>query len=1054
MKNKLYYYVSGRYSKYLLLLLMLIFLSVQVNAQGTWSKVSNTSPNGSGGLMLLLSDGTVMAKSSAGGGSGNIWMKLTPDIHGSYANGTWSNLTSSISDRLYFSSQVLKDGRVYVAGGEYGAGGTLGEIYNPLTNTWTALPTTGHTFSDANSEILPDGRVLQALVEGSLTTTLIYDPVSNQYTNGPSSHGIMDESAWVKLPDNSILMIDRDTRNSERYIPSLNQWVVDANLPVDIYDPFGSEAGAAFALPDGRAFFIGSTGSTAYYNPSGNNNPGSWTAGPTIPNGLGAPDAAAAMLVNGKILCALSPAPTSANHFPSPTYFYEFNYQTNSFTQVSSPDGGNYSTFVTNMLDLPDGTVLYSTQGNTQYYIYSPGGTPLASGKPTISQVTPNDCVGSSYSIAGTLFNGISEGAGYGDDWQMASNYPIIRLTNGSNVYYARTYNWNSTGIQTGSAVCNAQFTLPAGLPNATYSLVVTANGISSDPVSFSPATGSCIATVYKDCNYGGYAIGLGVGSYTLAQLNALGVPNDDVSSLKVQNGYQVILYADDNFQGASLNVAGNNACLVTNNFNDITTSIIVCAPTTIAPYILVNGGAWQNTNTVSVNTGASVTFGPQPATGGSWSWSGPGGFTSTSRQIVVSNIQTAQSGNYTATYTNATGCTSTEVFTITVVTGGESPYGGNPWPIPGTIQAENYDLGGEGVAYHDVDATNNGGAYRTDGVDIEATTDAGGGYDVGWTEPGEWLNYTVNVATTGSYTLQLRVASINSGKSFHIAMDGANVSGSIAVPNTGGWETWQTVTVNNVSLTSGQHIMQIYMDTDGFNINYLVFNPTAAYSVTIQAEAYSNMFGVQTETTTDVGGGLDVGWIDTGDWMAYYNINFPSSGTYTVQYRVASLNGGQLSMDLNAGSIQLGAANIPATGGWQNWTTITQTINVATAGTYNVGIYAQTGGWNINWFTITKSSGARIGQFDDAAATDVTSNYDLSTGFELSPNPALQELNIQASFSLAGGTVQIVDGIGLEVLRSTYENTSLNVSNLSAGIYTLIYTKDGNKMVKRFIKQ
>jgi hypothetical protein len=121
-----------------------------------------------------------------------------------------------------------------------------------------------------------------------------------------------------------------------------------------------------------------------------------------------------------------------------------------------------------------------------------------------------------------------------------------------------------------------------------------------------------------------------------------------------------------------------------------------------------------------------------------------------------------------------------------------------------------------------------------------------------------------------------------------------------------------------------------------------------------IQAEAYTAMSGVQLENTTDSGGGQNVGWIDAGDWMAHATINFPTSGTYKVEYRVASPGGSALSLDLNAGAIQLGQVTIPATGGWQNWTTISHNVNV-TAGTYGLGIYAPQGGWNINWLRITK---------------------------------------------------------------------------------------------------
>ncbi len=457
---------------------------------GFWTPILTAAPDTNGGVMLLLSDGTVMCKTASGGsdGIGNKWNKLTPDIHGSYVNGTWTSLTPMHDTRLYFSSQVLKDGRVYVAGGEYGTGTGTGETYNPLTNTWTLTPSTGHDYVDANSEILEDGRVLQACEWDNIT--FIYNPVINTYIPGPTPLGTVDESVWVKLPDNSVLFVDMGTTNSERYIPSLNQWIADANVPVQLYDPFGDETGAAFLLPDGRAFFIGDLSHTAYYTPSGNNSPGTWTAGPDIPNAQGPPDAAAAMMVDGKILCAVSPVPTSSNHFPSPTAFYEFNYLTNSFTHISAPFGGaseEIPCYITNMLDLPDGSVLYSEQGSPQYFVYTPGGQPLASGKPTISGITQNGC--DLFTISGTLFNGISEGAAYGDDWQMATNYPVIRLSSGGNVYYARTTNWNSTGVQRGNAPDSTQFTLPAGLPAGTYWLVVTANGIASDSISFTTPT-------------------------------------------------------------------------------------------------------------------------------------------------------------------------------------------------------------------------------------------------------------------------------------------------------------------------------------------------------------------------------------------------------------------------------------------------------------------------------------------------------------------------------------------------------------------------------------
>ncbi|KAF2327922.1 glycosyl hydrolase family 18 protein [Flavobacterium ginsenosidimutans] len=220
--------------------------------------------------------------------------------------------------------------------------------------------------------------------------------------------------------------------------------------------------------------------------------------------------------------------------------------------------------------------------------------------------------------------------------------------------------------------------------------------------------------------------------------------------------------------------------------------------------------------------------------------------------------------------------------------------------------------------------------------------------------------------------------------------------------------------------------------------------NPPATGTL-IQAENYNTMSGVQTEATTDTGGGLNVGYCDTGDWMAYYNINFPTSGSYQIEYRVASaVTGGRLSSDLNAGTIQLGAINVPNTGGWQNWQTITQTVNV-NAGTYNFGIYVQNTGFNINWFKITKSgSTAR-----SAAPTTEQSIASL----EIYPNPT--ESEIFFSTEVSGGNVNIINTEGGATVSSqTVNNNSVDVSTLKTGVYLISVEKNGIKTVRRFIKK
>ncbi|HEY6124750.1 MAG TPA: cellulase family glycosylhydrolase [Steroidobacteraceae bacterium] len=125
----------------------------------------------------------------------------------------------------------------------------------------------------------------------------------------------------------------------------------------------------------------------------------------------------------------------------------------------------------------------------------------------------------------------------------------------------------------------------------------------------------------------------------------------------------------------------------------------------------------------------------------------------------------------------------------------------------------------------------------------------------------------------------------------------------------------------------------------------------------TIQAEAFSQMSGIQTQTTTDTGGGLNVGWIDVNDWLSYMNsaVSIPSTGSYRIEYRVASLNGGGgLRLEEAGGSPVHGQLAVPSTGGWQTWTTISHTINLS-AGTHRFGINAISGGWNLNWFRVVR---------------------------------------------------------------------------------------------------
>jgi beta-glucanase (GH16 family) len=173
------------------------------------------------------------------------------------------------------------------------------------------------------------------------------------------------------------------------------------------------------------------------------------------------------------------------------------------------------------------------------------------------------------------------------------------------------------------------------------------------------------------------------------------------------------------------------------------------------------------------------------------------------------------------------------------------SPYGGTPAQVPGTIEAENFDLGGQGKAYNDSDMQNSGGLYRPDeGVDIEACSDTGNGYDVGWTQNNEWMVYTISVSDSGLYQIGARVASTSTGGSVHFEVDGTDITGAISIPNTGGWQTWATVQSKTFYLTPGTHMLKLFINSGNFNINkFDIYSPDARPSINLIYPAGGEQF-------------------------------------------------------------------------------------------------------------------------------------------------------------------------------------------------------------------
>jgi hypothetical protein len=139
-------------------------------------------------------------------------------------------------------------------------------------------------------------------------------------------------------------------------------------------------------------------------------------------------------------------------------------------------------------------------------------------------------------------------------------------------------------------------------------------------------------------------------------------------------------------------------------------------------------------------------------------------------------------------------------------------PYMGRAAVVPGTIQAEHFDDGAEGAAYHDLSAANEGGYFRPTGVDLEPSSDTGDGANVGWVFPGEWLTYTITVAAPITVDVFARVSSPGLGGTLGFVVDDVPAAGTLQIPATGGWQQWQTVRGPRLPLTAGVHRLRVEM--------------------------------------------------------------------------------------------------------------------------------------------------------------------------------------------------------------------------------------------------
>jgi hypothetical protein len=469
-----------------------VFLFLMTGAATAQSVKTLTHQPPDGCLIgFQLTDGTVMCQ----GYGESDWWQLAPDNTGSYLNGTWKELASLPAGYVpyAFASAVLADGRLLIEGGEYNEGflafTDLGAIYDPATNAWTSVtpPANWRYIGDSPATVLPDGNFLLGRKFDERMAVLNPATLTWAEVSSTGKRDFNAEEGWTLLPDGTVLTVDVKTNpNSEKYIPGKGsqpgQWVTAGNTPVNLQGPpeiakvvFGNnqvyyppgEIGPAILRPDGTVFATGAThmgasaGHTAIYQPALNSkNPGTWTAGPDFPNGDQAGDSFAVLLTDGDVLVE-GDSGTS----------YDFDGTT--LTPGPFTPGS--------LMVLPTGEILV---GGSE--IYTSNGTYQSSWAPAITSFPSTVTAGQTYTISGTQFNGLSQANSFGDEFETATNYPLVRITNQGtgHVFYAKTHGHSSMGVATGSHLVSTNFDVPEGIETGASTLVVIANGIPSTAVN------------------------------------------------------------------------------------------------------------------------------------------------------------------------------------------------------------------------------------------------------------------------------------------------------------------------------------------------------------------------------------------------------------------------------------------------------------------------------------------------------------------------------------------------------------------------------------------
>jgi hypothetical protein len=517
--------------------LVLSLLPIAAHA-GHWQRIKNAPPlpeiidliNGNADLgpggaafPILMTDGSVIIQNAGYFGADGRIFKLTPDVSGSYIDGTWSELATMPYVSFAGAQAVLPDGRVIMEGGEYSNYEfdflltNQGAIYDPVADSWTTVTPPPFftdlyppraTFApspigDSASIVLPDGTYMLADKMSKQAALLDINTMTWTETGTSTKSDMNDEEGWTLLPDGTVLTTDCYTdytfgvapppypsnpTNSEIYDPASHQWHSGGSTINSLTDPILSETGAAMLRPDGTVFAFGSRGYTAIYD----THTSRWAAGPRLPispqgNQYTAQDAPAALLPDGHVLFAVTGGASVGGEYSNPPVaFFEFDGK-RLIREPSIPNAGIDGSYSVNLLLLPTGQVL-ATDSSDDVEIYTPDRAHLIpqQWRPEIETIPHVLTRGNTYTLTGIRLNGMSQASAYGDEGQNATNYPLLRFTKwgfrSSRVTYGRTHDFSSMAVASDSLV-STKFDVPANLPTGLVMVQVVTNGIPSGGV-------------------------------------------------------------------------------------------------------------------------------------------------------------------------------------------------------------------------------------------------------------------------------------------------------------------------------------------------------------------------------------------------------------------------------------------------------------------------------------------------------------------------------------------------------------------------------------------